>query len=469
MFLRTVSLLLSSLFAAASLAAQAPAPAVAPPPAPTQGQSPQSAASPPAAKKPAADDEAAKHTREAETELQHAISVAGNDRAALVRELEAYLVRFPDASRKPAIYRAIVESSQQLHDYPRALAYSERLIALNPDDSEMMMLASGLLENQGDEHSLVRAVGYVSRVLDRVEKNSLADKPARVSVEDFEQQQKRLRAVVYQIRGRLEREQHNYPLARKDLEQSFLLEPNAPAAEQLGEIAEASKDLPAAITQYTNAFVLPENGPAGAVDRHDLRKKLGNVWITVHGTEAGLGEAVLAAYDHLAVPEASKSPAVGHLEENKKARDAFGFVLRKLDGSPVALEALKGKVLVLSFWATWCGPCRELEPLFEQLARDFASNPDVAFFAVDTDEDETRVAPFVTQQKIGTPVVFSDGLDRFLDVRAIPTVLMIDRSGKISYRVNGLDMDGFVDSVTAAINQALGPAAGTPPPKAPGL
>jgi thiol-disulfide isomerase/thioredoxin len=468
MFLRTISLLLVTLVAAVSGAAQNPAPPTAPPASP-QTQDLQSAPTPPAATKPAAKDETARHARDAETDLQHAISVAGNDRAALVRELEAYLVRFPDAPRKPAIYRAIVESSQQLHDYPRALAYSERLIALNPDDSEMMMLASGLLENQGDEHSLVKAVGYVSRVMDRIEKNSLADKPARVSVEDFEQQQKRLRAVVYQIRGRLEREQHNYPLARKDLEQSFLLEPNAPAAEQLGEIAESAKDLPAAITQYTNAFVLPENGPVGAVDRHDVRKKLGNVWVAVHRTEAGLGDAVLAAYDHLAVPEASKSPAAGHLEENKKARDALGFVLRKLDGSPVALAGLKGKVVVMSFWATWCGPCRELEPLFEQLTRDFASNPDVTFFAVNTDEDETRVVPFVTQQKIGAPVVFSDGLDRFLDVRAIPTVLMIDRSGKISYRVNGLDLDGFVASVTAAINQALGPVVGAPAPKAPGF
>jgi hypothetical protein len=69
---------------------------------------------PPAATPPskATLDDPAKKAHSAETELQHAISGAGNDQAALVRNLEEYLVHFPDAPRKPAIYRALVEASE---------------------------------------------------------------------------------------------------------------------------------------------------------------------------------------------------------------------------------------------------------------------------------------------------------------------------------------------------------------------
>ena len=110
-------------------------------------------------------------------ELQKAIADAGNDRGALVRNLERYLQRFPDAPRKSGVYRALVEACEQLQDDACALKYSEQLIALRPDDSEIMMLAVGLLQKQGDDASLTRASGYVSRVLDRIDKTTAAEKP----------------------------------------------------------------------------------------------------------------------------------------------------------------------------------------------------------------------------------------------------------------------------------------------------
>ena len=81
---------------------------------------------------------------------------------------------------------------------------------------------------------------------------------------------------------------------------SYSIHPNAIAAEQLGELAEMRRDSATAIDEYILAFVLPESGPAGKVNRRDVRKKLGNVWRQVHGNEDGLGQAVLAAYDLLA-------------------------------------------------------------------------------------------------------------------------------------------------------------------------
>ncbi len=65
-------------------------------------------------------------------ELQQAIANAGNDRAALVRNLEAYLVKYPDSPQRPQIYRALVEANLQLRDTARAADYAERVVALAP-------------------------------------------------------------------------------------------------------------------------------------------------------------------------------------------------------------------------------------------------------------------------------------------------------------------------------------------------
>jgi thiol-disulfide isomerase/thioredoxin len=413
---------------------------------------PNPASAPPSKPQSPPQDEPQKKGPDYEADLQKAISDAGNDRAAIVRNLLDYLKRFPDAPRKGDIYRALVESFEKLNDSASAADFAERYIALHPDDNEMMLQAVELLEKLGDDHSLVKAVGYLSRVLDRVEKLTPADKPARLSQEEWQAKHTKSLASLYLYRGQLEFEQHTYDVAKKDLDTSYRLQPAAITAQRLGEIAELQKDLLAAIANYLNAFVLPESGPGGAVDRHEIRQKLGNVWRLAHGSDGGLGDAILAAYDKTAAPPQTPSA------HNKDAKEPFAFILRRLDGSPAPLAPLKGKILVLNFWATWCGPCRALEPQFARVMSDFAPRSEVAFFALNIDEDETRVQPYVQREKMTVPVLFADGFDDFLGVRSLPTVLVLDRAGKIVYRVDGFNADEFIASLTAAIKQALTPA-----------
>jgi cytochrome c biogenesis protein CcmG/thiol:disulfide interchange protein DsbE len=427
--------------------AQDPAPK---PPSPPASQAP--AASTKASPPQKAKDQSPEKPLDADQALQRAVAEAANDRAALVRKLEEYLKEYPDAPRKSDIYRALVEASEQLQDFARALEYSERLVAIHPDDNQMMLVAASLLERLGDEHSLAKAVGYLNRVIDRIEKTEPAERPARVSVSDWERQHDQLRSAMYVIRGRVGMEQRNYPAAKKDFETSYSILPNAAAALWLGDLAEIRKDCKTAIDRYLEAFVLPEKSQVGAVDHHEVRQKLGNCWRQIHGTEAGLGDAVLAAYDR--VEQAARPPAAP--ARNKDAKEALAFVLRRPDGAPEPLAPLKGKIIVLSFWATWCAPCRELEPEFSRVAQSFAGKPDVVFFAVNTDEDETRVQPYLTREKIGVPVVLADGLDDFLQVKSIPTVLVLDRTGQIIFRAEGYASESFAESLTAAIETALG-------------
>jgi thiol-disulfide isomerase/thioredoxin len=402
-------------------------------------------------------DASARKTPDPDAELQKALASAENDSAAMVRNLKEYLQKFPDAPRKPAVYRALVEACQQTHDPTCALEYAERLIALRPDDSQMMLLAVNLLEQHGDDASLARAAGYVTRILDRVEKAPAEERPSRESIAEWRDGQEQLRTALYYVRGQVENAQRNYGAAINDLRMSYSIRPNALAAKTLGEVAEMRGDFAAAIDEYVQAFTLPESGSAGTVDRRDVLRELANAWRQVHGSEQGLGDAILAANDRVSsqpLDTRSTAAAAG----NKAAKDVFSFVVRRLDGTPLALEPLRGKIVVLSFWATWCAPCRELETIFNRVARTYAGNSDVAFLAISADEEEAEVPAFVAREKWDVPVVYADGLGEFLKAETLPAVLILGRTGEIAYRTGGFPRDTFADSLTAAIQTALGAA-----------
>jgi thiol-disulfide isomerase/thioredoxin len=383
-------------------------------------------------------------------ELQQAIERAGNDRAALVRNLEDFLKDYPESRQRPQIYRALVEASLQLRDSQRATDYAERIVALTPEDVSMTMLAIQLLERNGDEAALRRALNYSTRVLDHVNGNSAGDRSPRTSKEEWEAEQKRDKVSILALRGRLAFKLRDYAAAEKDSRASMVLSPSAAAGEKLGEIAELKKDLPEAIKEYARAFALAD-ASSGSPNRRELRQKLGNVWRLARGSEEGLGDYLLQAYDDNV---ASADPAKP--KRNANAKEPYDFTLRKaLDGSPYSLAEQKGKIVVLNFWATWCGPCRAMEPHFERVAGQFLGIADIVFLAADCDEDETLVPPYLQEEKPRTTVVFADGLDRLLAVNSFPTVVVLDRTGKIAYRAEGFDPDEVETELSNAVRHAL--------------
>jgi thiol-disulfide isomerase/thioredoxin len=382
-------------------------------------------------------------------ELQRALNDAGSDRAALVRNLEAFLKKYPDYPNRTGIYRALVEASLQLKDDARASDYAERMVSLNPNDISMLLLAIELLERRYDEAGFRRAVSYSTRILDLVEHISSSERSPRVSVEQWELQKKGDLANTHFLRGDLYFKLRDYDSARKDLEISYEIFPTAGAAQRLGETAELQKDLNTAILEYARAFALAE-GKSGNVSREEIRKKLGNVWRLAHGSENGLGEYLLGTYDSVTRPSLKK------MKRNDGIKEVSNFTVRKAaNGTAYPLGDAKGKVLVLNFWATWCGPCHALEPLFAHVAADFHGSPDAIFLSANCDEDESLVAPYLQGDKLATEVVFADGLDRLFSVDSFPTVIVVDREGKIAFRSNGFQPDTFERDLSAAVRRAL--------------
>ena len=124
-------------------------------------------------------------------------------------------------------------------------------------------------------------------------------------------------------------------------------------------------------------------------------------------------------------------------EENLEGQPAPDFSLPSLNGKTYKLSDLKGKVVLLDFWATWCPPCREELPFIEKLHKEFSGKGLVVLGI--NDEDKATVQQFVNQQKLTfTNLLDSQGTTaRAYKVTAIPRVILIDKDGKIVKDITG--------------------------------
>ena len=442
---------------------QSPSPSGAPP---AKAPAKKSPAASPSAAQPKSDDANAEPKDSAsdpDAELQMAVREAGNEPAALVKNLEDYLAKYPDSPRRGAIYRALLEAEMNLHNQKSALDYAEKVIAIQPEDSQSMYLAVTLLEKLPDEASQLRAVDYDSRLIDRVSKADPESRPQQMTLDDWQTGRNKFMSELYVLRGRLQHHLHKNEDGVKDLTASYRLLPNAEAALALGEIAEEEKHADEAVRQYATAFMLASqeppdaNGPA--MDLDSLRLRMGNLWRFTHDSNAGLGDIVLSAYDRSR--DAAKADKTDAPVYNKDVTDPLQFSLRHVDGSgPVKLSESHGKVVMLNFWTTWCAYCSQMELQLADVRTKFSGRDDVVFLAINADEDESLVAPFLQDRKPGGILVFADGVGQAFHVQSIPTVLVIDKAGKIAYRTQGFAPDGFSDLAAAVIDKAS--AAPTP-------
>src|SRR5215467_13585421 len=124
----------------------------------------------------------------------------------------------------------------------------------------------------------------------------------------------------------------------------------------------------------------------------------------------------------------------------KNPDEAPGFALKDLAGKPVSLEEAKGKVVLLNFWATWCGPCRAEIPDLVDLQKRYADKLEIIALATQED-DSDQVRRFVEHSGINYRVAMAsdDVVREYGGVAALPTSFVIDAGGRVVQKHVGLN------------------------------
>lgn len=141
---------------------------------------------------------------------------------------------------------------------------------------------------------------------------------------------------------------------------------------------------------------------------------------------------------------------------------APAFALTDLQGQTVSLENLKGKVVIVDFWATWCGPCKASFPGMQKAVNKYKDDPNVAFLFVDTWENAAdkhkNAADFINGKGYNFRVLLDNDnkVVQSFEVSGIPTKFIVDRNGKIRFKSVGFsgNDDGLVEEISAMIELA---------------
>ena len=145
-------------------------------------------------------------------------------------------------------------------------------------------------------------------------------------------------------------------------------------------------------------------------------------------------------------------PAVASIAPASAAPD---FALRSLSGPNLRLQEQRGKVVMINFWATWCGPCRQEMPHLSRLYDKYRAAGFV-LLGVNVDDDARRAGEMAQRLALPFPVLFDSEktVSRLYDLGTMPSSVLIDRDGRVRYIHLGYQA-GFEDLYEKQIRELL--------------
>jgi len=208
--------------------------------------------------------------------------------------------------------------------------------------------------------------------------------------------------------------------------------------------------------------VSPEGVPAGGSKMRMIA--IGATAIALLGISIPFVWQPSAESDPAAVAAADVTPAASHDSTVGASKDTgacmadakpanFDFTFKDLDGKNVPLSSYKGKVVLLNFWATWCGPCKAEIPGFVELQEKYKDDLAIVGFSVDDTADKARA--FATQYKINYPILLGEGREELQEaygpIWGIPASFIISKDGKVCRKHMGIAPKAVFEKEIAAL------------------
>lgn len=142
------------------------------------------------------------------------------------------------------------------------------------------------------------------------------------------------------------------------------------------------------------------------------------------------------------------NPKIEKTEKNINAQPVAQFYFRNEDGNTISTEELKGKVVFINFWASWCPPCRAEMPSLNTLYNQLKDENRFVFLFLNEDEDAAKAKDFLQKNKYSFPLISVEGrVPAEIFSGTLPTTVVLNKEGKIVMKHEGLagySGDGFV-------------------------
>jgi len=131
------------------------------------------------------------------------------------------------------------------------------------------------------------------------------------------------------------------------------------------------------------------------------------------------------------------------------------FTLRSLEGANLRLAEQRGRVVLVNFWATWCGPCKQEMPHLNRLY-DKYRNAGFVLLGVNVDDDARQAAGLAQKLGVHFPVLFDadKSVSRLYDLQSMPATVLIDRDGRVRYLHRGY-RDGLEEAYEKQIRELV--------------
>ncbi len=192
---------------------------------------------------------------------------------------------------------------------------------------------------------------------------------------------------------------------------------------------------------------------ATGVPKLVLIGKDGLIKAVFKGKPANLMEQLTSRIEDLLQGKSEQPAAVSMIVEGAPAPD---FSLEQLGGGKIQLADHFGKdVIVLGFWATFCGFCRKAMPLFEEVRNDF-SGQEAVFYTVNEREAPEKIQPYIQEQKLSFPILLDTDakVGALYEVKGIPKIVVIGKDGLIKAVNKGLPSN-LTELLTSQVQKAL--------------